>query len=246
VTRGCLVVIPARNEAGRVEAVVRQVRKELPGVRVLVVDDGSTDDTSDRVRKAGAACVRHLFNLGYGAALQTGYKYALRNDYTRVLQMDGDGQHDPTSARFLLETLVREQADVVVGSRFLGGSGSSTTWLRRIGSRFFSWLVSRWTGVRITDPTSGYQALSRRALLHLSAEGFPEDFPDADVLIGLHGAGCTLREVGVVMWPRSGGLSMHRGYRIAYYGYKMSLSLSLLPIRKKSAYVRPRRRGKAG
>jgi hypothetical protein len=244
--RGCLVLIPARNEAGRVECVVREVLDRLPGVRVLVVDDGSSDDTCARVRRAGAVCVRHVFNLGYGAALQTGYKYAIRNAFDRVLQMDGDGQHDPCSAHMLLATLDTERADVVVGSRFLGGGTAGTTVLRRIGSRFFSWVVSRWTGIEITDPTSGYQALSRRAILHLSTEGFPEDFPDADVLIGLHNAGCKLLERPVVMHSRSGGVSMHRGYRIAYYGYKMSLSLGLLPIRKRAGYVREWRRGRAG
>jgi len=141
--------------------------------------------------------------------------------------------------RTLLDSL-SDDVDLVVGSRFLNGDPPPVTLARRLGSRLFAWIVTKWTGIRITDPTSGFQALSRRALSEVVQEGFPEDFPDADVLITLSKAGLKLTEVPVKMHPRQGGVSMHRGSMVAYYAYKMSLSLALLSVRRVSS-IRPSR-----
>jgi glycosyltransferase involved in cell wall biosynthesis len=232
-----LLVIPARNESGRIEHVVAAARARLGPTTVLVVDDGSADDTAERAAAAGARVLRHPFNLGYGAALQTGYNFALRNRFTQLVQMLGDGQPPAAAVPALLQALDGGQ-DVVLGSRFRNGCSSATTGLRRFGSRLLAWVVRRWTGADITDPTSGLQALSERAVRLLAMEGFPEDYPDADVLIGLHQNGCRLTEIPVVMEPRRGGVSMHRGARILYYAYKMTLCLVLLPVRRRSPYRR--------
>ena len=226
-----LLVIPAYSESGRVGDVVRAVQENAPGVDVLVVDDGSPDSTAAEARAAGARVLRHPFNMGYGTALHSGYCAAMRGGYDRVLQMDADGQHDPKMLRHLVAELDRG-TDIALGSRYIGRQAPRSSLARRVGTRFFSWITSGWIGARITDPTSGFQGLSRRALESVVNDGFPEDYPDADVLVQHHLRGLVVREIPVLMHERIGGLSMHRGARIAYYGYKMLLTLLLMPIRR--------------
>jgi glycosyltransferase involved in cell wall biosynthesis len=225
------LVIPAYREASRVGDVVRSVRSLLPDVHVVVVDDGSPDETAAEAQSAGATVVSHPFNLGYGSALHTGYCHAFRAGCERVLQMDADGQHDPTMLPRLIAAL-DQGADIAIGSRYLDAMPQRSSLARKIGTRLFAWIASTWTGTRLTDPTSGFQGLSRRALESVVNDGFPEDYPDADVLVEHHRRGLRIVEVPVVMHARKGGLSMHRGARIAYYAYKMLLTLILLPIRR--------------
>jgi glycosyltransferase involved in cell wall biosynthesis len=226
-----LLVIPAYHEASRIGNVVRDaLRAGLP-IDVLVIDDGSTDDTAAEARREGAMVVRHPYNLGYGTALHTGYCFALRHGYARVLQMDADGQHEPAMLPRLVAGLDAGN-DVVLGSRYLDGAPPPCSFARRVGTRFFAWIASTWLRYRITDPTSGFQGLSQRALAAVVDDGFPEDYPDTDVLVEHHRRGLSIVEVPVRMHARKGGLSMHRGTRIAYYGYKMLLTLLLLPIRR--------------
>jgi len=235
-----LVIIPARNEAGRIGDVLRGLAKQNVGADVLVIDDGSDDDTADEAERCAAQVIHHPFNLGYGAALQTGYIYAHKRNYDRVVQMDADGQHDPASVHTLLNNL-SDDADLVLGSRFLNGDPPPVTLARRMGSKLFAWIVTRWTGTRITDPTSGFQALSRRVLREVVQDNFPDDFPDADVLITLYRAGLKLKEVPVRMHERKGGVSMHRSSMAAYYAYKMFLTLALLTVRRVSPFRPPHR-----
>jgi glycosyltransferase involved in cell wall biosynthesis len=228
-----LVVIPALNEAGPIASVIQQVRKEIPDAQVLVVNDGSTDQTEQKAQAAGAKVLSHPFNMGYGVALQTGYKYALKFGYKFVLQMDGDGQHDPRYLPVLLKEVQDGNVDVAIGSRFLGEGGYKVPSLRRMGMRLFGFIASRLSGQRITDPTSGYQALSRRAIEFCTRDAFPGDYPDADVLVMLHRAGLRFREVPVGMHPSLNGQSMHSGLKPLYYIYKMLLSIMLNLMRKK-------------
>ena len=226
-----VLIIPAFREAGRVGDVVRRARGALAAVDVLVVDDGSPDGTAEEARAAGARVLRHPFNLGYGSALHSGYCFAHRGGYDRVLQMDADGQHDPLMLARLVAAL-DAGADIALGSRYLEGTPPRQSLARRLGTRLFAWIATRWIGARITDPTSGFQGLSRRALDSVVNDGFPEDFPDADVLVQHHRRGLVVHEVPVTMHERKGGMSMHRGARIAYYGYKMLVTLLLLPVRR--------------
>ena len=228
-----VLVIPAYCEAGRVGDIVREVRRADLGVDIVVVDDGSPDATAEEARDAGATVVRHPYNLGYGSALHTGYCHAFRRGCARVLQMDADGQHDPSMLPRLIAAL-DSGADVVLGSRYLEGNPPPSSLARRVGTRLFAWIATRWLGCRITDPTSGFQGLSQRALASVVNDGFPEDYPDTDVLIEHHRKGLVVTEVPVRMHARRGGLSMHRGARIAYYGYKMLLTLMLLPVRRRT------------
>jgi len=228
-----LVVLPALNESGRIGHVVRSVR-ELGLEDVLVVDDGSTDDTPDEARAAGATVASHAVNLGYGSALQTGYRYALGHGFDAVLQLDADGQHDPASIPRLVEALA--DADVVVGSRFLGGGSYRPPFSRLVGMKLFGLIASLLCGKRVTDPTSGYQAISRRALEFYAHERYPVDYPDADVLAMLVRSGLRLAEVPVTMRSSPTGKSMHAGVlKPLYYVFRMCLALALVPLRNEKS-----------
>lgn len=228
-----VLVVPAYRESGRVGDIVRRVVATQLPLDVLVVDDGSSDATADEARAAGATVVQHPYNLGYGAALHTGYCHAFRRGYARVLQMDADGQHDPVMLRRLLDAL-DAGADVAIGSRYLEGQPPPTSLSRRVGTRLFAAVASWWLRRPITDPTSGFQGLSRRALDSVVNDGFPEDYPDADILVEHHRRGLCVVEVPVTMHARLGGMSMHRGARLAYYAYKMFVTLTLLPVRRQT------------
>ncbi|ACG74370.1 glycosyl transferase family 2 [Anaeromyxobacter sp. K] len=227
-----LVVMPAFNEARGIRRVVEAVRDQVAG-DVLVVDDGSTDETAAEARAGGARVAVHPVNLGYGAALQTGYRYALRHGYDAVLQLDADGQHDPASIPRLLTAL--QGADVVVGSRFLDSGSYRPPLARRIGMWLFGRVASALSGQRITDPTSGFQAISREALRFYAHERYPVDYPDADVLAMVARAGLRLTEVPVRMLPSPEGKSMHGGVvKPLYYVFRMSLALFLVPLRRET------------
>jgi glycosyltransferase involved in cell wall biosynthesis len=221
--------MPAFNEASRIRRVLQQVRSQVQG-DLLVIDDGSSDDTAAEARHGGARVAVHPVNLGYGAALQTGYRYALRHGYDAVLQLDADGQHDPASIPALLAGLTG--ADVVVGSRFLDAGSYRPPLARRLGMWLFGRVASALCGQRITDPTSGFQAVSREALRFYAHERYPVDYPDADVLAMVVRSGLRLAEVPVRMLASSDGKSMHSGMiKPLYYVFRMSLALALVPLR---------------
>jgi glycosyltransferase involved in cell wall biosynthesis len=229
-----LVVIPAFNEAAEITKVLAGVRSADPGIPVLVVDDGSTDDTAGEARRAGADVLRLPLNLGYGSALQAGYKYALRHGYDCVVQIDGDGQHEPADIPRLLFALEREGVDLALGSRFLESAGSRPGMARGAGMRLFRGLAFLATGVRFSDVTSGYQALNHDVLQFFESERYPADYPDADVLVMLTRAGFRITEVPVRMYPKRNGRSMHAGLRPVYYTFKMLLSMLLMLLRRDS------------
>jgi glycosyltransferase involved in cell wall biosynthesis len=220
-----LAVIPAYNEGATVGGVVGRLRGAVPDVDVLVVDDGSHDDTAEAARRAGARVVSHVFNLGYGAALQTGYRVAEREGRPWVVQLDADGQHDPADVPRLVAPLRADAADVVIGSRFVAPSAYRMGAARGAGRVFFGAVLRACGGPRIADPTSGFQALARPAFLLCCADFYPSDFPDVDVLLWLHRHGLRIVEVPVAMAPSPPGrLPMHAGLTAVYYAYKMLLA----------------------
>ncbi len=227
-----LVVVPAFNEEEKIQTVIQGIKWEVPEAVILAVNDGSSDQTEVRARAAGAKVLSHPFNMGYGVALQTGYKYALKNGFDFVLQMDGDGQHDPRYLPILLREVREGGADVVIGSRFLNKGDYRAALMRQIGIRLFRLVTSFLCGQKITDPTSGYQALNRWAIEFCARDSFPGDYPDADVLVLMHRVGLRLREVPVRMHPNAQGRSMHSGLRPLYYIYKMCLSITLNLVRQ--------------
>jgi len=230
-----LVVIPAYNEAGRIGRVVAGVRAAVPEVPVLVVDEGSSDETAAVARRAGARVVSLPFNLGAGVAAQTGYKLAVREGYDCVAQLDGDGQHEPADLPALLAVIERREADVAIGSRFLGAAEYRPGWARRIGMGLFGLLAWLVTDMRFSDVTSGFRALNGDVVRFVATEWYPTDYADADVLITLRRAGFRLKEIPVRMYPRAGGRSMHAGLAPVYYVFKMLLSVSLAPLRREAS-----------
>jgi glycosyltransferase involved in cell wall biosynthesis len=218
-----LIVMPARNEAETIGAVIGRLKAVVPDADILVVNDASTDNTAEVAAKAGAKVVNLPINLGYGGAVQTGFKYAARHDYDAVVLMDADGQHDPACVPDLLKAL--RDADFVLGSRFLGECRYKVPIARRIGMWLFGKIVNWVTGQKITDPTSGFQALRKEVVKFLAEDNYPVDFPDADVLILLHRSGFRIKEVPVIMHERQHGVSMHSHLKAVYYVFKMSLSI---------------------
>lgn len=234
-----LVLIPAYNEAANIVAVVQQVRQQLPAADVVVVDDGSTDNTAALARTAGARVVSLPFNMGYGVACQTGFKYACRHDYDYLIQMDGDGQHEPSCVPELLAAVRDPNVDIVLGSRWLGRGAYEGSLLRKFGQFFFGFLASLLTRLEVTDPTTGFQALNRRVLQFYCTEVYPVDYPDADMIIVLNRAGFHEKEVPVVMYLNHTGQSMHAGFfRPIYYGMKMMMSITMTMLRDDRKLVR--------
>lgn len=228
-----LVVVPAYNEEESVGATIGSIRRALDGVPIVVVSDCSTDRTLEVARAAGAGVVELPCNLGYGGAVQAGFKYALAEGYDFILQMDADGQHDPASAAALLEPVARGDADVAIGSRFTGKANYPIPFPRRLGMAVFGSIVTFVTRRRFSDPTSGYQAMNARVLRFFARDNYPSDFPDADTIILLVLAGFRVTEVPVVMQARTAGTSMHSNLKAFYYVAKMMLSILMVLLRRK-------------
>ena len=218
-----ILIIPAWREAGRIGPVVEAARREGGLDAVVVIDDGSPDETGQEARAAGARVLRHPFNLGYGAALQTGYKYALECRTPLVVQMDADGQHDPRDVPTLVAPIEAGELDLVVGSRFLSEAGYRMGALHSLGRLTFRSLL-RLGGLRISDPTSGFQAMNLRVLRIYARDFFPTDYPDVDVLLAAWRHGLRIGERPVTMKPGVRSSRLHGGLRSFYYVYKMLLA----------------------
>lgn len=219
-----LVFIPAWNEADSVATVIADVRERLPDADVLVVDDGSTDETSARAAAAGATVASLPFNQGLGAALQTGYLYALREGYDFCAHLDADGQHPPAEVARLLEEVHADHADLVIGSRYREpGEAKSDdyrpTISRRIGTSVFRFFLTLATRQRFTDTTSGMRAANRR-VMELFSENYSPDFAEIESLQLAVRQGLRVEEVPVRMLERAGGSSFLTPLRSAFFIFK--------------------------
>ncbi|MFQ5449724.1 MAG: glycosyltransferase family 2 protein [Nitrospinaceae bacterium] len=232
-TRKTLIVIPAFNEERNLGAVLEGIHLTTPGIPVLVVNDGSSDGTARVARDHQARVISLPFNSGYGVALQTGFMYAMKNNYSIVVQMDADGQHDPKHIIDLLQEIHKSDLDVVIGSRFLGQGKYRTSLPKHLGMFIFGQLASLFCHQKVTDPTSGFQALKGRAISFVAGDNYPPDFPDADFLIMLHRSGFKIREIPVTMRPSPDNKSMHHGHKTVYYVFKMLLSIIVTLLRQK-------------
>lgn len=226
-----IIIIPAFNEEKRIAEIISRIKDLYSDLKIVIVDDGSSDNTSETSLNAGAVVLKLPFNMGYGNALQTGYKYAYENNYGLVLQMDGDGQHDPKYIPEMLDAIENNDADIIIGSRFKVKSNYKASFSRRAGIAFFSLIVSAILHKKITDPTSGYQAIRGSVLPFLISESFPNDYPDADLLIMLHYKGFKIEEMPMEMYANPKNKSMHKGFlRNIYYIFKMLMSIFLIVI----------------
>lgn len=220
-----LVIIPAYNEEETIASVIAALHEAVPGFDVLVVDDGSHDRTASIVRRQESVeLVRMPYNVGIGAAMQTGFKYAYRNGYDVAIQCDADGQHPADQIERLVTRLQQGDADLVVGSRYVADSEYTPSFSRRVGKSLLSRWVDAVIGGGITDTTSGFRAVNRRAL-EMFCRHYPEDYPEAEALVIMHKSGLRAVEVPVHMNPRQGGATSIRPRHAAYYMVKVGLAI---------------------
>jgi glycosyltransferase involved in cell wall biosynthesis len=218
------LIIPAYNEAKNLPRVLKAIEDAKLEAEIVVVDDGSTDDTARTAAALGARVVRHPFNMGYGAAIQTGYMYALEHGAELLVQMDADGQHDPSQIPSMVEPIRSGECDLVIASRFLEATGYRMGWARTAGRKLFE-ALGRLSGVNVTDPTSGFQAMNRATMELYVRDFFPHDYPDVDVLVMASRHGLRVRECASVMSPGMRQSQLHGGARTFYYVYKMLVSM---------------------
>jgi glycosyltransferase involved in cell wall biosynthesis len=229
----CIAIVPAYNEQGAIGAVVDEILAFDPGYDVIVIDDASADRTSEQAREHGALVVRLPFNLGIGGAVQTGFRYAADHGYDLAVRIDGDGQHNPAELAPLVETVTAGRADICVGSRFVGGEGYRSSRSRRVGIRILARTVSLLTGQRVTDTTSGFQVLNRKAI-ELFAADYPHDYPEVEAALMLHKHRLRLAEVPVLMRERQAGKSSIRGVHTVYYMAKVMLAILIGALRRRA------------
>jgi len=224
--------VPAWNEAGAIGAVVDEIKAVDPGIEVVVVDDASTDGTADVAESRGAVVLRLPFNVGIGGAVQTGFRFARDEGYELAVRLDGDGQHDASEIPTILAPVEAGEADLVIGSRFVDGSGSYRPPLaRRLGIRVFARLVSLLGGQRVTDTTSGFVALDRAGIELFAAE-YPHDYPEVEATLVALRSGLRLAQVQVEMRERTTGSSSITFVRSLYYIVKVMLALLVASLRR--------------
>lgn len=224
-----LIIVPAYNEERCIKKVIEETQL-LSSCDIVVVDDGSVDSTSTIVKGLGINIISHPINLGAGAAIQTGLKYAYGQKYDIAVVVDGDGQHDPREIIKLIDAMENNFADLVIGSRFISNKKVKTSLVRKIGIRMFSLIVSLIGKCKITDVTSGFRAFNKKTMQLLSKE-IPADFPDADLLLCLAMLKYKILEVAVDSRERKGGQSMYSPLRSLYYPFKLSVAILGVIIR---------------
>lgn len=227
-----LAIIPAYNEAGSIAKVIRAIKRHQPDMDIVVINDGSSDDTAAIAAETGMAQVIDLpVNLGIGGAVQTGYLYAFRNGYDIAVQIDGDGQHDPAELDSILEPVRQGMAECCIGSRFVIRQGYRSTAARRAGIHFFAMMIRGMTGRRMTDPTSGFRAVGRNGI-RLFAGYYPDDYPEVEAIVLLLRKGYRVLEKPVRMRERASGHSSITPIKSVYYMVKVSLAVVMTRLRE--------------
>ncbi len=220
-----LIVIPAFNEEKNISIVIEDLKTNVPGCDILVVNDCSLDNTSNVAKtKAGVRVVDLPCNLGIGGAVQTGFKYAQRNDYDYVVQVDGDGQHLAEEVPKLITEMQKYNCDMVIGSRFLDIESFKTTNIRRMGIKMFYLIYRLLIKIKVTDGTSGFRGYNKRSIAFL-ANNYPDDYPEPEAVILLNVNGLIIREVGVRMRERIHGRSSITPIKSLYYMTKVVMSI---------------------
>lgn len=229
------MIIPAYNEQQSIGSVIEMVKKNVQSADILVINDGSKDDTSSVSKLAGAEVIDLPFNVGIGGAMQTGYLYARQGKYDIAVQVDGDGQHNPAYISKLILPLIGNSADMVIGSRYIVQTDYKSSFFRRTGMLFFSALVKFLTGLKVNDTTSGFRAVNKKTIRYFS-EHYPTDYPEVDVLVKLYRKNFRISELPVEMNSRQGGTSSITPLRSIYYVIKVSLSLLIEAVRENNNY----------
>lgn len=221
-----LIIVPAWNEQITLPGVIAEIEAALPDVDVLVVNDGSTDSTAAVAAHHGALVLDLPVNLGVGGAMRAGYKFALRNGYARTVQLDADGQHDPRDVPKLLDALADPEVHIVIGARFAGTGSYRARGPRWWSMKVLSTILSRVTGTKLTDTTSGFKACDRTAI-RLFASNYPAEYlgDTVEALVIAARAGVAVRQVGVEMRPRAGGTASHSPVKAAIFLLRAFLAL---------------------
>lgn len=230
-----LVVVPAWNEEATIAAVIAEIGSAVPTADVLVVNDGSTDQTVEVAKRAGATVLDLPLNLGVGGAMRAGFKYAVREGYELAVQIDADGQHDPAHVPELWETMHREHADVVIGARFAGEGDYHVRGPRKWAMGLLAAVLSRVTRTRLTDTTSGFKMMNARAIT-VFASNYPAEYlgDTVEALVIASRARLTVRQVGVSMRPRAGGAPSHNPWKAAVFLLRAFFAL-LISLSRPSA-----------
>jgi glycosyltransferase involved in cell wall biosynthesis len=226
-----LIIIPAYNEEKNISGVIDGIHKETPFADILVINDGSSDYTLAILKEKNIPYINLPYNMGIGTAVQTGYKYATNKGYEIAVQVDADGQHDVRYIKDLVEPILAGKAQVVIGSRYMSRGGFQSTFWRRIGSRYLSWLIGLTTGQKISDPTSGFRAVSKKVIA-LFAQRYPPDYPEPEALVMLARKRFITREIPVEMKERALGKSSINPLSAIYYMIKVSLAIMIDKMRR--------------
>ncbi len=206
-----LFVIPAYNEEENIKKVLEEIKKDVSFADIIVINDGSKDNTSKIVKDCGFNCIDMIYNVGYAMAVQTGIKYAYQNDYDYVIQFDADGQHIAKEAMKLFEEAKKSDCDIIIGSRYLKDMGYPCPKFRRFGTKIFEKLIMLFCHKKIKDPLSGFQCLNKKVIELYSKKGEYPEYPDANLIIDMLYKGYTIKEIPVKMRLREAGESMHGG-----------------------------------
>ncbi|HHJ6503890.1 TPA: glycosyltransferase family 2 protein, partial [Streptococcus pyogenes] len=201
-----LIIIPAYNESSNIVNTIRTIESDAPDFDYIIIDDCSTDNTLAICQKQGFNVISLPINLGIGGAVQTGYRYAQRCGYDVAVQVDGDGQHNPCYLEKMVEVLVQSSVNMVIGSRFITKEGFQSSFARRIGIKYFTWLIALLTGKKITDATSGLRLIDR-SLIERFANHYPDDYPEPETVVDVLVSHFKVKEIPVVMNERQGGVS---------------------------------------
>lgn len=240
-----LVIAPAYNEEGAIAHVVESVRQYVPGAPILVIDDCSSDSTVVLARAAGAdvLCLPH--HLGLGGCVQAGYKLAFELGFEYVIRVDGDGQHDARDIPRVLERLKSSGCEMVIGSRFVDENGSSASFVRSLGIRFFRLVLRPILGKQVRDPTSGFVGVNRRAL-EVFSRSFPLEYPEIEALVVLQRRRFRFEEVPCKMRPRMAGRSSITAIKSLYYIAHVLLGVFVNVLKYERRLHRPKTGASAG
>lgn len=224
------VIIPALNEEAAIASLLDEVRDYVPFLDIIVINDGSVDNTANLARLKGATVLDLPCNVGVGGAVQAGFKYAYERGYQFVVRIDGDGQHPPSEIPRLLKAMEEGTEDLIIGSRFIGKSAYTSTPFRFVGIKLLAIFLSIICRSRITDPTSGFWVINRK-LLYYFANEYPAEYPEPEAIALLRRYGYRYHENQVIFRPRTSGQSSIRGWGAFYYIFKVGLALLIDRVR---------------